>query len=51
MATKIDPLVSQEDKYIAQVVKILNVLFLVKEPETITSIPDALLRSLTKFIK
>jgi len=39
MTLNIDPLVKQEDKYIAQVVKILNVLFLIKEPELITHIP------------
>ena len=31
MALKIDPLVKQEDKYIAQVVKILNILFMTKQ--------------------
>jgi hypothetical protein len=31
IALKIDPLVKQEDKYIAQVVKILNILFMAKE--------------------
>lgn len=31
MAAKIDPLVKQDDKYMAQVVKILNVLFMAKQ--------------------
>lgn len=51
MALKIDPLVKQEDKYIAQVVKILNNLFQVKQIEMITEIHSNLLNSLTRFIK
>lgn len=32
MAIKINPLVNNEDKNMAQVVKILNVLFSIKQP-------------------
>ncbi len=35
MVVKIDPLKNAEDKLIPQMVKILNVLFMVKGPETI----------------
>ena len=38
MAIKIDPLVKQEDKYIAQVVKILNILFMAKQTEIIHAV-------------
>ena len=51
MAIKIDPLVKQEDKYIAQVVKILNILFMAKQTEIITEIPTNLMNSLTRLIK
>jgi hypothetical protein len=51
IAEKIDPLVKQEDKYNAQVVKILNILFMAKQTEMIAEIPKNLMNSLTRYIK
>lgn len=50
MSLKIDPLAKTEDKNISQVVKILNVLFLLDGPEIICDIPKHLLNLLEKLI-
>jgi|JI10StandDraft_1071094.scaffolds.fasta_scaffold962277_2 hypothetical protein len=50
MSQKIDPLTKTEDKNISQVVKILNVLFLLDGPEIISDIPKNLLNLLERLI-
>lgn len=51
MATKIDPLVNTEDKLISQVVKILNVMFLINGPEVISDIPKNLMGLFERLIR
>lgn len=50
MSTKIDPLTNKEDKFFAQVIKILNVLFLIDGPEAVKEVPQHLFNLLIKFI-
>lgn len=50
MALKIDPLTNPEDKYISQVIKILNTLFQLNEPELISDIPTHLFDLFEKLI-
>jgi hypothetical protein len=51
MATKIDPLANTEDKLIPQVVKILNVMFLINGPEVISDIPKNLMGLLERLMR
>ena len=51
MAVKIDPLSSKEDKIVPQIIKILNILFLVNGSETIKEIPMNLMCLLMKLVK
>ena len=50
MAIKIDPFTNKEDKIIPQAIKILNVLFLIPQPEVIKEIPANLFKLLVKLI-
>ena len=50
MSTKIDPLTKTEDKLFAQVIKILNVLFLIDGTETIKEFPQHLFNLLVRFV-
>lgn len=51
MATKIDPLTNTEDKFISQVVKILNVMFLINGPELISDLPKNLMGMLERLVR
>ena len=50
MSVKIDPLTNKEDKLFAQVLKILNVLFLLEGPEQIKEVPQNLFKILIDFV-
>ena len=51
MAVVKDPLADTEEKNMAQVVKILNVMFLLDGPEAIKSIPENLWKALCRYVK
>ena len=50
-AAKNDPLVNKEEKNMVQIVKILNVLFGYQSPEVPSRVPDALFKSLSRFVQ